>query len=84
MVQPTKRRSLGFHSHMHQSSPLVCGDGSFTPNEIIFSTDNFHLTDVMRLALALRRTVGVKTDLFWRPLKYKFGTTEPLSPEELT
>ncbi|MFX0065431.1 MAG: hypothetical protein ACFFC7_24940 [Candidatus Hermodarchaeota archaeon] len=58
------------------------GDGSFTSNEIIFSTDNFHLTDVMRLALELRRTVGVKANLFWRPPTTKFGTTEPLSPEE--
>ncbi|MFX1256086.1 MAG: hypothetical protein ACFFCZ_31045, partial [Promethearchaeota archaeon] len=58
------------------------GDGSFG-NEITFSTDNFHLTDVMRLALELRRRVGVRAKPFWRPPKYKFGTTEPLSPEEL-
>ena len=58
------------------------GDGSFS-NEITFSTDSFHLTDVMRLALELRRTVGVKAELFWNPPKTKFGTPEPLSSEEL-
>ncbi|MFX1254966.1 MAG: hypothetical protein ACFFCZ_25380 [Promethearchaeota archaeon] len=57
------------------------GDGCFG-NEITFSTDSFHLTDVMRLALELRRTVGVKAKLFWSPHKYTFDS-EPRSPEEL-
>jgi hypothetical protein len=57
------------------------GDGCFG-FEITLSTDSFHLTDVMHLALELRHKVGVKARLFWRPPKYKFGTTEPLEPEE--
>ncbi|MFX0064188.1 MAG: hypothetical protein ACFFC7_18605 [Candidatus Hermodarchaeota archaeon] len=42
------------------------GDGSFN-NEITISTNYFHLSEVISLALQLRRKVGVKARLIWRP-----------------
>ncbi|MFX0091556.1 MAG: hypothetical protein ACFFBD_07310 [Candidatus Hodarchaeota archaeon] len=60
----------------------MMGDGSFG-NEILFMTQSFHLTEVMRLALQLRRKVGIKTTLVWRPNKHKFGSSELLEPEQL-
>ncbi|MFX0094621.1 MAG: hypothetical protein ACFFBD_22995 [Candidatus Hodarchaeota archaeon] len=48
-----------------------------------FATDCFHLNEVMRLALQLRRKVGVKARLFRSPPKTEFNSSQPLTQEEL-